>query len=149
MSSFDWSPDGASIAFLVTDAKSEEEEKADKEKRDWRTLDENVKMARLCVASVEKDKDGKRASRKVTSTDFNVNSFSWSPDGKTIAFSYQPTPSPNDWPTGDISLVTSPPCGGPFDVARRRGQPAYSPDGQRSPCGDRNPPAGPQGRRPR
>ncbi len=132
VSSFDWSPDGASIAFLVTDPKSEEEEKADKEKRDWRTLDENVKMARLCVAFLEKDKDGKRASRKVTSTDFNVNSFSWSPDGRTIAFSHQPTPSPNDWPKADISLVTVA-DGSVKPLATSRASednPLYSPDGR-------------------
>ena len=54
VSAFDWSPDGTSFAFVMRDAKSEAEEKADKEKRDWRTLDEQVKMNRLYVVPVDK-----------------------------------------------------------------------------------------------
>ena len=45
VASFEWAPDGRHIAFVMTDPKTEEEEKADKEKRDWRTLDQHVKMA--------------------------------------------------------------------------------------------------------
>jgi dipeptidyl aminopeptidase/acylaminoacyl peptidase len=132
VSSFEWSPDGQFIAFLMTDPKSEADEKADKEKRDWRTLDENVKMARLYVAPVEKDKDGKRTSRRLTSADFNVNEFSWSPDGRTIAFSHMPTPSPNDWPKGDISLVTVADASvKPLATSRAaEDSPSFSPDGR-------------------
>ena len=35
----------------MRDAKTEAEEKADKEKRDWRTLDEQMKMNRLYVVA--------------------------------------------------------------------------------------------------
>lgn len=80
---FEWAPDGVSIAFVVTDPKSDEEEKADKEKRDWRTVDENPKLARLYVQPVERDAQGKRAARLLTAGRYSVGSFDWSPDGRT------------------------------------------------------------------
>ena len=73
VSAFDWSPDGASFAFVMRDAKSEAEEKADKEKRDWRTLDEQVKMNRLYVVPVDKGSDGKRTARLLTKEARSVN----------------------------------------------------------------------------
>jgi dipeptidyl aminopeptidase/acylaminoacyl peptidase len=132
VSAFEWSPDGKSFAFLMPDPKSEAEEKADKEKRDWRTLDENVKMARLYVAPVEKDSDGKRPARKLTTADFHVNAFSWSPDSQTLAFSHQLTPSPDDWPKADISLVTVADISVRPLVSSRASEdgPSFSPDGK-------------------
>ncbi len=73
----------------MRDAKSEAEEKADKEKRDWRTLDEQVKMNRLFVVSVDKGSDGKRTARLLTREARSVNEFSWAPDGRTIVFDHQ------------------------------------------------------------
>lgn len=102
---FDWSPDGASIAFVMSDPKSDDEEKAAKEKRDWRTIDDAVKMKRLYAQGVERDATRERRSRKLTTTSYSVENFDWSPDGRVIAFQHQPTPSPNDWTRSDISLV--------------------------------------------
>ena len=131
VTSFEWAPDGRHIAFLMTDPKTEEEEKADKEKRDWRTLDQNVKMARLYVAPVDKDAAGNRQSRKLTTGDYSVSAFSWAPDGRSIAFSHQRTPSPDDWPTADISSVDVA-SGATRALANSRAaeqNPLFSPDG--------------------
>lgn len=103
--SFDWSPDSASIAFVMPDPKSDNEEKAAKEKRDWRTIDEDVKMKRLYVQAVERDAKRERLPRKLTTASYSVENFDWSPDGRTIAFQHQPTPSPNDGTRSDISIV--------------------------------------------
>jgi dipeptidyl aminopeptidase/acylaminoacyl peptidase len=111
VSALRWSPDGKTIAFLMADPPSDEEEKADKEKRDARVVDEALKRIRLYVVPVEKDSEGKRPVRKLTAGDFSVGNiggaadFAWSPDGKTIAFEHQPTPHINDWPDTDISAV--------------------------------------------
>jgi dipeptidyl aminopeptidase/acylaminoacyl peptidase len=130
--SFEWAPDGRSIAFVMRDPKTEAEEKADKEKRDWRTLDENLKMNRLYVAPIEKGADGKRTARLLTPGPQSVNDFSWAPDGASIVFEHQKTPTTNDWPTSDLAIV-SVRDGAVKPLATSRAaesEPLYSPDGR-------------------
>ena len=102
---FDWSPDGRWIAYTSADPKTEDEEKNDKAKNDFRWVDENVKMARLYVIPVQRDAAGKREPRKLTSENYNVGEFDWSPDGSRIAFSHAKSPIANDWTTSDVSIV--------------------------------------------
>jgi len=45
--SFEWSPDGRQIAFLAPDAKTDEEEKKEKDKDDARVEDKQAKRTRL------------------------------------------------------------------------------------------------------
>jgi len=61
-----WSPDGATIAFVMPEARTAEEEKAAEEKRDVRVVDEDWKMYGLYVVPVEKDAEGKRPVRRLT-----------------------------------------------------------------------------------
>ncbi len=102
---FDWSPDGKWIGFYAPDPKSEDEEKNDKAKNDFRWVDENIKMSRLYVMPVAKDADGKRPPRKLTTDNRSVTGFDWSPDGRTIVFNHVSDPSPNSWPSSDISTI--------------------------------------------
>ncbi len=102
---FEWSPDGRSLAFTMADPKSEEEEKNDKAKNDFRWVDENFKMARLYLLSLQKDANGKREPRKLTTGNYHVGGFDWSTDSSRIAFSHTKTPSVNDWPTADVSII--------------------------------------------
>ena len=106
-----WSPDGARIAFLLTDPKTEDEEQAEKEKRDPRVVDDALKRIRLCVVPVEKDASGKRPVKVLTPGETSVGNvgepgrFDWSPDGRSIVFTHQPTPYVDDWPRSDLSIV--------------------------------------------
>jgi len=103
---FEWSPDNRWIAYTMTDAKTEDEEKNDKGKADHRWVDENVKMSRLYVVAVEKDANGKREPRKLTTGNYTVSGgFDWSPDGKQIVFTHAKTPGANDWTSSDVSVV--------------------------------------------
>ncbi len=129
---FAWSPDGQRIAFLLRDAASDDEEKNNKGKDDWRWIDEAVKLNRLNVISLDKDANGKREPRRLTG-DVNVlGDFKWSPDGRTIAFTRTKMPKADYWPTADLLAV---------DVATgevktlaattaAEAGPAYSPDGK-------------------
>jgi dipeptidyl aminopeptidase/acylaminoacyl peptidase len=102
---FEWAPNGHSIAFTMTDAKTEDEEKNDRAKNDFRWVDENLKMSRLYVIGVQKDANGKREPKKLTTANYNVGDFDWSGDSSHIAFNHTKTPVANDWTTGDVSIV--------------------------------------------
>jgi dipeptidyl aminopeptidase/acylaminoacyl peptidase len=99
-----WAPDGKSIAFVMPDPKSEEEEKAAKEKRDPKVIDEDFKLARLYVVPVEQNSEGKRPPTKLTGGERHVTAMDWSPDGRAIVFSHQRTPKVFE--QNDISIVT-------------------------------------------
>src|SRR2546423_12530705 len=105
VTNFAWSPDGRAIAFTMADPKTEEEEKNDKAKNDSRWADENIKFTRLYVLTIQKDANGKREPRKLTTANYNVEDFDWSSDSSRIAFSHTKSPLANDWTTSDVSIV--------------------------------------------
>lgn len=133
VSNFDWSADGKQIAYTMSDKKSDDEEKNDKGKNDFRWVDENVKMSRLFVVSVMKDANGKREPRQLTTESYNVGGdFDWSPDGRMIVFSHSRSPVANDWTTSDVSMVEV--ASGrvtPFaKTLAAENSPRFSPDGK-------------------
>ena len=132
VSNFAWSPDGRSIAFTMVDAKTEEEEKNDKGKNDFRWADENIKLARLYVLSIQKDGNGKREPRKLTTANYHVEDFDWSNDGTRIAFGHVKSPVANDWPTSDVSIVevATGKISELANSAAAETSPLYSPDGK-------------------
>ena len=131
VTNFAWSPDGKSIAFTMADPKSEEEEKNDIAKNDFRWVDENLKMSRLYVLPINKDANGKREPRKLTNDNYNVDSFDWSPDGSRIAFAFSKTPVANDWTTSDVSIVevANSKVKTLVNTPAAESAPIYSPDG--------------------
>jgi len=106
-----YAPDGTRIAFLLTDARTDEEEKADREKRDAFVVGEDVKRIRLAVVPLEKDASGKRAVRRLTTGNASIGNvegpghFDWSPDGRSIVFDHQPSALVDDWTKSDVSVV--------------------------------------------
>ena len=134
ISSFEWAPDGSRVAFLRADAKTEDEKKAEKEKRDARVIGEDRKLTRLYVRGLSKEDQ----SQKLTDGNYTVGAsfggrpFDWSPDGRTIAFSHQPTPLANDWIYSDVSIVNveSGKISSLASSGAAESQPTFSPDGQ-------------------
>ena len=133
-----WSPDGSRIAFLLTDPKTDEEEAAEKEKRDARVVDEDLKLIRLCVVRVDKDGSGKRPVKVLTPGEMSVGNvgdpgrFDWSPDGRSLVFMHQPTSYVDDWPREDVSIVDVE-SGAVRALAASRASetdPFFSPDGR-------------------
>jgi dipeptidyl aminopeptidase/acylaminoacyl peptidase len=124
---FRWSPDSNQIAFTVRDPLSAEELKKEKERDDAVRVDHNYKYARLWAVDIQTPK-----AEQLTKQDFNVNDFSWSPDGSELAASVSPTPRLDDvyWSqklvlvrrlTGEVVRTLS---------NTISGNPAWSPDGK-------------------
>jgi len=102
---FAWAPDGSRIAFVMRESPTDEEEKVNKGKDDWRWIDENVKVNRLNVIDLEKDANGKREPRILTKEGNIEGDFDWSPDNKTIVFTRTRMPKADYWTTSDLFAV--------------------------------------------
>ncbi len=126
-----WSPDGSRIGFLMTDPKTEDEEKRDKSRDDAFWVDEDVKHVRLYSVAVDKDAQGKREPKSLTAFVRSVASFDWSPDGRKLAISHTQTAKADDWTTADLATVDA--ATGAikplYDSTSASSQPLYSPDG--------------------
>lgn len=131
VSNFKWSPDSRWLAYTTPDPKTEEEEKNDKGKNDFRWIDENVRMARLYLLPIQKDANGKREAKKLTTANYHVEDFDWSSDGSRIAFGHVKSPVANDWPSSDVSIIEV--ASGKISVLANsnaaESSPVYSPDG--------------------
>jgi dipeptidyl aminopeptidase/acylaminoacyl peptidase len=130
--SFAWSPEGRRVAFVMRDAPTEEEEKNNKGKDDWRWIDENVKLNRLYVINIEKDQKGKREPRRLSGDANTENTFDWSPDGKTIAFGRTKMPKADYWTSADLLLtdVATGQLTTLVATGAAESNPYYSPDGK-------------------
>jgi dipeptidyl aminopeptidase/acylaminoacyl peptidase len=127
VSDFDWSPRGTTMAFLAREPKSDERKKKEKDKDDAWTPSQMVAWSRLWVIDV-----ADRKATQLTRGTFHVTGFSFSPDGRRLAISAQPTPLIPDNFNSDLYLVSA--TGGtPTDLVKRKGtdtSPAWSPDGK-------------------
>jgi dipeptidyl aminopeptidase/acylaminoacyl peptidase len=74
--SFEWSPDGKQIAFLAPDAKTDAEEKREKDKDDAHVADKEDKRARLWLADVATGE-----ARALTPSTWDVSEVAWAPTG--------------------------------------------------------------------
>ncbi|HEY2954062.1 MAG TPA: S9 family peptidase [Candidatus Eisenbacteria bacterium] len=127
VSALEWSRDGARIAYLSKEPKSEERRKKEKDKDDAWTPSQMYPWNRLWVIEVATAK-----AVQLTSGELHVTGFSFSPDGKRLAIAAQPTPLIPDNFNSDIYQV--PTAGGkPTPLVKRPGtdaQPRWSLDGK-------------------
>ena len=126
---FKWSPDGGHIAFAARDGERE---------LDPHVIGAGLAMSHLWVVAVDPTGGMPSEPRRLTQGGFNVDpvfseSFNWSPDGRTIAFTHTSSPQQgNLWPVGgDISTVDV--ASGVVEplvtTAATSFGPVYSPDG--------------------
>ena len=80
ISRFAWSGDGKTIAFLAPVAKTEAEEKKEKDKNDARVADKDDKHARLWLLSVSD-----KSERSITPANYQLSDLAWFPDNRHLA----------------------------------------------------------------
>src|SRR5215470_6511669 len=79
VNAFAWSPDGKQIAFLSGDAKTEEQEKKEKENDDAHVADKDERHARWRILDL-----ATKQERALTEPSWEVKEMQWSPQGKFL-----------------------------------------------------------------
>ncbi len=126
--SFAWAPDGKSIAFTSTEPKTDADKEREKKFGEFDVYGEGYRMSHLWVFDIAAKK-----ARRLTSGNFTVGSFNWSPDGTQIAFDHRINPANTSGATSDISVV-SVADGSVRKLVQQEGAdsgPIWSPDGTR------------------
>src|SRR3954470_3544017 len=126
--SFAWSPDGRSIAYTATEPKSASVKDREKKYGEFLVAEQDHRMTHLFSIDL-----ATKATRTLTSGAFTVGSFSWSPDGKQIAFDHRVNPALANGATADISIVAVADASVRKLIARDGPDtnPVWSPDGSR------------------
>jgi dipeptidyl aminopeptidase/acylaminoacyl peptidase len=76
---FEWSPDGKEIAFLAPDAKTDDEEKKEKDKDDAKVVDKEDKRTRLWILNVATGE-----TRALTKAGWEMKELAWLPSGDRV-----------------------------------------------------------------
>ncbi|MEY4374287.1 MAG: hypothetical protein RL760_453 [Candidatus Eisenbacteria bacterium] len=122
---FRWSPDGSRLAFTMLDTLSKQVKEWRKKKWDHVVEDEIAQYNHLWVLDLATGKQ-----TRVTSGAFMVSEPRWSPDSKSIAFTWNPTGAVDDGNLTDLAVVSA--SGGPIRKldAMPSGGAQWSPDGK-------------------
>ncbi len=130
VSSFAWSNDGKRIAYVAQRALTEAEEKKQKDKDDAQVVDANFRYSHLWVIDVE-GKDHKAA--EIVRNDWVVSNPQFSPDGRQISFTVNPTPKADDGQLSDVYIANADGTGTPRKLYENDGPDSnatWSPDGK-------------------
>jgi dipeptidyl aminopeptidase/acylaminoacyl peptidase len=145
VTSFEWSPDGQSIALLTVpwDEEFEARRRTKNDTRQWR-VDYNFTHLYLVGINTIESKitvGTLPPARALTQGRLHVIAFDWAPDSSQIAFMHRPTPYIDSWPQARLATVSAQPTSGDMPaltdcglVASWESNLAYSPDGKWIAC---------------
>lgn len=98
------SPDGKWIAFAGR-AADPEQQRAKKQKLDFRVVDEDPPNHSLWIVSSDAALAREHPPRKLFTANYHAGAFHWSADSRRIAFEHRPSPHPDLGRHADISEV--------------------------------------------
>jgi dipeptidyl aminopeptidase/acylaminoacyl peptidase len=105
VNNYNWSPDGRTIAYTATDPASRMRERRST-LGDWEVVRRDYNHQHLFTIDVAAAlRDSATAAQLTRGTDYTVNGFNWSPDGKRIAFAAQLNPDLIQGVTSDVYVV--------------------------------------------
>ena len=97
---FAWSPNGKQIAYLAPDAKSDAEEKKDKDQDDARVVDKDDKQPRLWLLTLATSE-----AKALTNSKWEISELAWLPTGDRLVVSATDHPE-SDQETHGIFLIS-------------------------------------------
>jgi dipeptidyl aminopeptidase/acylaminoacyl peptidase len=100
--SFEWSPNGKQIAFLAPDAKTDAEEKKDKDKDDAHVVDKEDKRARLWLLDI-----ATAGTRALTKPSWEVSELAWVPGGDGLILKATDHPESDQYTDQIFSIAAS------------------------------------------
>src|SRR3989441_2857193 len=100
VSGFAWSPDGFLLALLVSEPKSEDRARREKDKDDATVVDAEIRRDQVWLMD-----PAAGATVQVTRGAIHVTDLDWSPDGKRLAVAGQPSPKVPDNFKSDIYTI--------------------------------------------
>jgi dipeptidyl aminopeptidase/acylaminoacyl peptidase len=96
---FAWSPDGKQIAYLAPDAKSDGEEKKDKDKDDARVVDKDDKQPRLWLLTLATSE-----AKALTDSKWAISELAWLTTGERLVVSATDHPESDQETHGIFSI---------------------------------------------
>ena len=106
VNSFRWSPDGKTIAYAASQPESKEKKSRKESLGDYEVVRAEYAHTHIWTIDVaEALKSPVTGVERTKGMDFSVGGFSWSPDGKRIAFSATRNPDLTRIHTADIHLL--------------------------------------------
>ena len=135
VSSFTWSPDSKRIAYVAQVPLTEAEEKKQKDKDDAQVVDTNFRFSRLWVIEVNgtANSSERPAAKEVVKADLVLSDPQFSPDGKRLSYTANPTPKADDGSRSDVYIASADSSGTPRKLYENSGPDSgarWSPDGK-------------------
>lgn len=102
VNNFAWSPNAKEIAYTMTDPPTAAMKERERAWGDVKIEDQDQRYTHLHLFDVST-----KATRPLTTGQFVVGNFDWSPDGRHIAYDHRATSDPADSGTANISVLTA------------------------------------------
>ena len=128
VTAFAWAPDSKQVAYVALVPLTDDEEKKQKDKDDPQVADSAFRFSHLWVIDVES-----KTASEIVKSEGVISDPQWSPDGREIAYTTNPTPKADDGSVSDVMIAMADGSGSPRKLNQNDGPDfgaRWSPDGK-------------------